>query len=67
MGRTNIVLDDELISKVMALSGTTSKREAVRISLEAFVKRNARQNILRHRAPGTWQDDLATLRQDTCR
>ena len=64
MGRTNIVLDEELISKVMALSGASSKREAVHISLEAFVKRNARQQILHHRAPATWTEDLAVLRQD---
>jgi len=64
MGRTNIVLDNELIAKVMALSGASSKREAVRMSLEAFVKRNARQKILRHRATGTWKDDLTVLRQD---
>jgi len=67
MARTNIVIDDKLISQVMTLSGATTKTEAIHISLEAFVKRAARQKILRHRAVGTWDGDLAQLREDHSR
>jgi Arc/MetJ family transcription regulator len=67
MARTNIVLDDKLISEVMTLTGAATKREAVHISLQAFVKRAARQKILRHRAAGTWQGDLSQLREDHSR
>jgi Arc/MetJ family transcription regulator len=67
MARTNIVLDDKLIAEVMTLTGATTKREAIHISLEAFVKRAARQKILRHRAAGTWEGDLAQLREDNAR
>jgi len=64
VARTNIVLDEKLISEVMTLTGATTKREAIHISLAAFVKRAARQKILRHRAAGTWAENLAQLRED---
>jgi len=36
--RTNIVIDDELMSQVMKLTGLRTKREAVELGLKALLK-----------------------------
>jgi Arc/MetJ family transcription regulator len=44
MGRTNVVIDDELIAKVMRLYGLRTKREAVDLALRQAVAK--RQTLL---------------------
>ena len=36
--RTNIVLDEKLVSSVMKLANVKTKREAVHVALDAFVR-----------------------------
>ena len=43
--RTNIVLDDKLVSKAMKLAGVKTKREAVHVALHAFVRTRARPDV----------------------
>jgi Arc/MetJ family transcription regulator len=43
--RTNINLDEVLISQAMALSGLTSKKETVEQALREFVERLNRKDI----------------------
>lgn len=43
--RTNIVLDEKLVSRVMKLAGVKTKREAVHVALRAFVRNRARPDI----------------------
>ncbi len=40
--RTNIVLDEKLVSRVMKLANVKTKREAVHVALEAFVRVRSR-------------------------
>ena len=40
MGRTNIVLDDDLIEQAMELTGARSKGEVVDIALRRLVERS---------------------------
>ncbi len=44
--RTNIVLDDELVSKAMQYSKATTKRDAVHLALKEFVASRERLGIL---------------------
>lgn len=44
--RTNIVLDDELISEAMAVSGAKSKREVVDRALRELVARAKRLDLM---------------------
>jgi Arc/MetJ family transcription regulator len=37
MGRTNLVLDDELIEQAMAVTGARTKREVVDIALRSLI------------------------------
>jgi Arc/MetJ family transcription regulator len=43
--RTNIVLDDELVRKAMALSKVSTKREAVARALEEYVRNHSRLDL----------------------
>lgn len=53
--RTNIVLDDELISEASRLTGIRTKRELVREGLKALIRQQRRKSLLDLR--GTVQFD----------
>jgi Arc/MetJ family transcription regulator len=44
--RTNIVLDDHLVSDAMRLSGIKTKREVVNAALKDFVVVRSRKNLM---------------------
>lgn len=46
MSRTNIVIDDSLMEKAMAVSGLSTKREVVDKALTEFVQRRVRKDLL---------------------
>jgi Arc/MetJ family transcription regulator len=62
--RTNIVIDDQLMSDAMQASGARTKREAVEIGLRTLVKLGQQQRIKAFRGRLSWEGDLASLRQD---
>ncbi len=43
--RTNIVLDERLVSRVMKLANVKTKREAVHVALDAFVRIRSRPDV----------------------
>ncbi len=45
--RTNIVLDDKLVSRVMKLANVKTKREAVHVALSDFVRTRSRPDLRR--------------------
>lgn len=45
--RTNIVLDEKLVSRVMKLANVKTKREAVHVALDAFVRVRSRPDVRR--------------------
>lgn len=46
VSRTNIVIDDSLMRKAMAVSGLATKREVVDKALVEFVQRRVRKDLL---------------------
>ena len=44
--RTNLVLDDEMVAKAMALSGITTKRAVVHEALKEYVAVRSRKNLM---------------------
>lgn len=65
MGRTNIVIDDELIARVMSLTGAKSKREAVEIALHRLMNQESAFRALRHmRGQAPWEGDIDRWRRD---
>lgn len=62
MGRTNVVVDDELIARVMRLYGLTTKREAIDFALRKVAGLPAaRRKILQLEGIG-WKGDLEQTR-----
>ena len=62
--RTNIVIDDQLMTDALAATGARTKREAVELGLRTLV-RIARQAQMRSlRGKLAWEGDLATMRRD---
>jgi len=62
--RTNIVIDDELMSSVMQLTGVRTKREAVEMGLKMLLKLQQQENIRNYRGKLDWSGDLSELRTD---
>ncbi len=64
MGRTNIVLDDELVRKARKLTGLKTKREIVDKALELLVRSESRKGILRYYGKGIWKGNLKAMRRN---
>lgn len=65
MGRTNIVLDDALIEKAMAVTGARTKREAVDIALRSLVgQRELYRALLALRGRLPWEGDVDAWRRN---
>lgn len=64
MGRTNIVLDDDLIRKARKLTRLKTKREIVDKALELLVRSEARKGILAYFASGIWEGNLTRIRRN---
>jgi Arc/MetJ family transcription regulator len=62
--RTNIVIDDELMSQVMKLTGLRTKREAVELGLKALLKLKKQESIRNYRGKLNWEGDLDDMRTD---
>lgn len=63
MGRTNIEIDDELVTKVMRRYGLTSKRAAVDLALRRLVAEPlSRDEALALEGSG-WHGDLEDMRR----
>jgi Arc/MetJ family transcription regulator len=63
VGRTNVVIDDELIERVMTLYRLPTKRAAVDFALRAVAGSKERRDILELRGSG-WDGDLEAMRRD---
>lgn len=61
--RTNIHIDDNLISDAQRLSGAKTKREAVEQGLKLLVQMHEQQSIRQLRGKLQWDGDLDQIRQ----
>lgn len=61
MGRTNVVIDDELVERVKRLYGLRTTREAIEVALRALVSRKERRDLLDLEGLG-WAGDLDEMR-----
>ena len=62
--RTNIDIDDKLLSDAMKASGAKTKREAVELGLAALVKLKQQERIRGFRGKLDWREDLHRMRSD---
>ena len=64
MARTNIDLDDELISEVMRRFGVSTKKEAVDLALRRLVGVRLTGEFLLGLEGVGWEGDLESLRRE---
>ncbi len=60
--RTNIVIDDKLMSAALKASGVGTKKEAVELGLRLLVRQNKQQAIRKLRGKLRWEGDLDEMR-----
>jgi Arc/MetJ family transcription regulator len=62
--RTNIVIDEDLISEAIKATGARTKREAVELGLKALIQLKKQESIRGFRGKLKWRDDLDRMRID---
>jgi len=62
--RITIVIDDELISEAMELSGAATKHKAVEDGLRLLVRLRRQERICRARGRLQWTGNLDEMRRD---
>ncbi|CAN5433695.1 hypothetical protein BH10PSE15_BH10PSE15_13430 [soil metagenome] len=62
--RTNIVIDDQLMTEAMAASGARTKREAVELGLRTLLRLRGQEEIRAFRGKLVWDGDLDAMRTD---
>ena len=62
--RTNIVIDDKLMSDALKATGVKTKREAVELGLRTLLRLSRQVRIRRFRGKLEWQGDLEAMRTD---
>jgi Arc/MetJ family transcription regulator len=62
--RTNIVIDDQLMERALAISGYRTKREAVEAGLRLLIRLKEQERIRAARGKLNWDGDLDAMRCD---
>lgn len=60
--RTNIVIDDQLMTDALKASGLSTKKEAVEQGLRLLVRQSQQQEIRKLRGRVKWEGDLEEMR-----
>ena len=60
--RTNIVIDDKLMTDALKASGLSTKKEVVEQGLKLLVRRSQQQEIRKLRGRIKWEGDLDEMR-----
>ena len=63
MGRTNIVLDDELVSKCREATGIKTRRALIDHALQELLRRGDQKKVLELKGAVSWEGDLARWRK----
>lgn len=64
--RTNIDLDDSLLSEAMAATGLATKKATVEEALRRLVRQHRRRAALADMAGLGWEGDLDAMREGRC-
>ena len=63
--RTNIVVDDQLMSQALKLSGLKTKKQAVEEGLRLLIAMKKQESIRQFRGKLMWEGDLDAMRKDS--
>jgi len=62
--RTNVVIDDELMTQALSSSGCRTKRAAIESGLRLLVQINSQKKLRQLKGKITWEGDLEEMRRD---
>ena len=62
--RTNVVIDDRLMSQALESGGYKTKRSAIEAGLRLLVQINTQKTMKGLRGRVRWEGDLAEMRRD---
>ena len=62
--RTNIVIDDNLMTDVLQVTGLKTKKEAVELGLKTLIRLKKQEEIKNFKGKLKWDDDLDRMRSD---
>jgi Arc/MetJ family transcription regulator len=65
MMRTNIEIDDALMSDALAMTGVRTKKEAVELGLRTLIRLKKQERIKQFKGQLRWEGDLEEMRTDT--
>ena len=63
--RTNIEIDDKLMSDVLKVTGLKTKKDAVDLGLKTLIRLNKQKNIKKLRGKLQWSGDLDDMRTNS--
>ncbi|MBN1676835.1 MAG: type II toxin-antitoxin system VapB family antitoxin [Kiritimatiellae bacterium] len=63
MGRTNVVLDDELVEKCQKLTGIATRRALIDYALHEVLRHRRQRRLLELKGSVKWEGDLAAWRE----
>lgn len=63
MKRTNIVLDDTLVSQGLRLTGLKTQKDLVHYALQQLVRRESQLGLLKLRGTVEWDGELSQMRK----
>lgn len=62
--RTNIVIDDNLMTDVLQATGLKTKKEVVELGLRTLIQLKKQEEIKQFKGKLKWDDDLDRMRTD---
>ena len=62
--RTNVVIDDKLMSRALRSSGCRTKRSAIESGLRLLVQVNSQKKLRTLKGKISWDGDLEEMRRD---
>jgi Arc/MetJ family transcription regulator len=62
--RTNVVIDDQLMSRALRSSGCRTKRSAIEAGLRLLVQVNTQKKLRLLKGKVAWEGDLEAMRRD---
>lgn len=62
--RTNVVIDDKLMSRALRSSGCRTKRSAIESGLRLLVQVNSQKTLRLLKGKIAWEGDLEDMRRD---
>jgi Arc/MetJ family transcription regulator len=64
MVRTNVVIDDQLMSQALKCGGYRTKRSAIEAGLRLLVQTKSQQKLRELRGKIKWEGDLEAMRRE---